>query len=290
LKLKPERNALCPCGSGKKYKKCCGLPCIGEQGIPARFRINRAVAYKGAIGSWREDFCRAYTVLKRARLQEMDNKLKEMVSVGETISCSRGCTHCCEQFVAASLQECESIVYYLYRHDEAMEHFIRAFSIWRDRILRIEPTFRKINELGEKIVSGQATEEELKLLKEEGRVYDRQKNPCPFLINASCSIYDVRPYICAGHLSTSPRDWCEASHPDNPRVRHITITVPLGNDMPYFIQPKSKHTFSPLPLLVHRILEEGYGALSTIKGLEPLRDEVLNDPEVLAALRDAGAI
>lgn len=20
---KPERNALCPCGSGKKYKKCC---------------------------------------------------------------------------------------------------------------------------------------------------------------------------------------------------------------------------------------------------------------------------
>jgi uncharacterized protein YecA (UPF0149 family) len=21
---KPERNAPCPCGSGKKYKKCCG--------------------------------------------------------------------------------------------------------------------------------------------------------------------------------------------------------------------------------------------------------------------------
>jgi len=64
----------------------------------------------------------------------------------------------------------------------------------------------------------------------------------------------------------------------------------LGNDMPYFIQPKSKHTFSPLPLLVHRILEEGYGALSSVKGLENLRNEVLNDPEVLAALRDAGAI
>lgn len=22
----PERNAPCPCGSGKKYKKCCGKP------------------------------------------------------------------------------------------------------------------------------------------------------------------------------------------------------------------------------------------------------------------------
>ncbi len=22
--IKPERNTLCPCGSGKKYKKCCG--------------------------------------------------------------------------------------------------------------------------------------------------------------------------------------------------------------------------------------------------------------------------
>ncbi len=23
---KPERNDPCPCGSGKKYKKCCGKP------------------------------------------------------------------------------------------------------------------------------------------------------------------------------------------------------------------------------------------------------------------------
>jgi hypothetical protein len=285
-----ERNTPCPCGSGKKYKKCCGLTGTRDRMIPDHFHINRAVAYKGAIGSRREAFCKAYTVLKRARLQEMENKLKEMVSAGETISCSRGCTHCCEQFVAASLQECECIVFYLYHHDEALEHFIQAFGVWRDRILRIEPTFRKINELGEKIVSGQAADEELKLLKEKGRVYDRQKNPCPFLINASCSIYEVRPYICAGHLSTSPQDWCEASHPDNPRARHITITVPLGNDMPYFVQPKSKHTFSPLPLLVYRILEEGYGALSSIKGLEPLKDEVLNDPQVRVALRNAGAL
>lgn len=25
LSLKPERNAPCPCGSGKKAKKCCGV-------------------------------------------------------------------------------------------------------------------------------------------------------------------------------------------------------------------------------------------------------------------------
>lgn len=24
----PRRNEPCPCGSGKKYKKCCGLPHI----------------------------------------------------------------------------------------------------------------------------------------------------------------------------------------------------------------------------------------------------------------------
>jgi hypothetical protein len=33
-----------------------------------------------------------------------------------------------------------------------------------------------------------------------------------------------------------------------------------------------------------------YGALSSIKGLELLKDEVLNDPQVRAALRDAGAL
>lgn len=25
ISLKPQRNMLCPCGSGKKAKKCCGV-------------------------------------------------------------------------------------------------------------------------------------------------------------------------------------------------------------------------------------------------------------------------
>ena len=37
--MKISRNALCPCGSGKKYKYCCiGQPLPGEEGSPAAQR------------------------------------------------------------------------------------------------------------------------------------------------------------------------------------------------------------------------------------------------------------
>ncbi len=36
---KPGRNDPCPCGSGKKYKKCCGAP--GREGLPDRRLMER---------------------------------------------------------------------------------------------------------------------------------------------------------------------------------------------------------------------------------------------------------
>lgn len=33
---KPERNQLCPCGSGKKHKKCCGSPSTPARGLRAK--------------------------------------------------------------------------------------------------------------------------------------------------------------------------------------------------------------------------------------------------------------
>lgn len=266
--MKPERNAPCPCGSGKKYKKCCGLA-VGQDRKPDYFAVNRAAAYQGVVGTQREAFCIDYTAFKTAKLLEIDSALQqEIASTGVTVSCSRGCAHCCTQFVVASLQECECITYYLYHHDKALEHFIRAFGDWRDRILKIESCFRKINDLGEKINLGQATDEDRRLFTEESRVYASHNNPCPFLVDGACSIYEVRPYICANYFSISPPEWCQPSHPNTRQAVHMKIGLQMGNDMPYFALPKGNRIVSPMPFMVYRILEEGYDALYSITGVE----------------------
>ncbi len=58
-KCKIGRNDRCPCGSGKKYKKCCGsvedVINIGKAADSIRF--NRQIAYIGAVGHKKEAFC-----------------------------------------------------------------------------------------------------------------------------------------------------------------------------------------------------------------------------------------
>ena len=206
---------------------------------------------------------------------EIESALQqEVASTGVKISCSRGCAYCCNQFVVASLQECEGITYYLYQHDKVLDHFIRAFGDWRGNILKIENSFRKINELGEKINLGQATDEDRRLFDEESRVYARQNNPCPFLVEGACSIYEVRPYICANYFSVSPPDWCQPSHPSARQAIHMKIGLKLGKYIPYFALPEGNRIVSSMPFLVYRILGGGYEALSSITGIESLRSSV----------------
>ena len=266
------RNDPCPCGSGKKYKRCCGLTAGQNRNKPDSFTTNRALAYSGAIGERREAFCKDYTAFKKVKIIEIESALKqETASAEKTISCSHGCAHCCRQFVVASLQECECITYHLYHHDSALEHFVRAFDGWRDRIIKVGGCFQKLNSLSETISLGLATDADRRLFIEESRVYAGRDIPCPFLVGGACSIYEVRPYICAGFVSVSPPEWCRALHPRNGEALHFKVAMPWDREMPYFALPGGESVLSSLPFLVYRILEEGYDALSSIIGSENLK-------------------
>ena len=48
------RNDTCPCGSGKKYKKCCGQ----DNGmLESQYETMKQIAYMSEIGRRREAFC-----------------------------------------------------------------------------------------------------------------------------------------------------------------------------------------------------------------------------------------
>ncbi|WP_075107898.1 YkgJ family cysteine cluster protein [Neptuniibacter marinus] len=45
---------------------------------------------------------------------------------------------------------------------------------------------------------------------------DFHGTPCPFLKNGSCSIYDVRPFVCRRHVTlTSTNTWCNPNISNN---------------------------------------------------------------------------
>lgn len=53
------------------------------------------------------------------------------------------------------------------------------------------------------------------------RTTSHHGEPCTFLINDSCSIYEVRPYVCRSHISLMDSAyWCQPS-------RSLNVKVPM---------------------------------------------------------------
>ena len=272
--------SLCPCGSGLAFKTCCGADAGDVIGR------SRRAAYAGEVGRAREAFCRDYTARKQSAIAGICEGLKrEAGSTGKLISCARGCTPCCRVYVVASLQECEAVVYYLYSHEEVLRRFLRAYAPWRRGIDSMRDTFFNISRLQQKRMSHRDSPEDDSAFNAELVKYSEHDLSCPFLFEGACSIYEVRPYVCASVVSVSPAEWCELKHPEHYEMSYIKTQLNLGKDMPYFVRPTSGLLFANMPQLVHDILSDGYGALSAIPGLEGLQPEVLSDPEVLDALR-----
>jgi hypothetical protein len=288
--LKPERNSPCPCGSGKKYKKCCGLVKTEAREGQDIFKLNQSVAYLGEVGRRREDFCINYTKEKQAGIEEIVNELRrDIATQGKAITCSRGCAYCCSVYVFATLQECECIVYYLYRHNDDLQHFLKSYTGWRQEISKIERSYRLIERIQEKAILGwQVTQDEQGRFDTALTAFTSRNISCPFLLpDQSCSIYEVRPFVCAGVVSTYSPELCSPANPRHDTSLLCKAEIKTENEMPYFVQPKSPVVFGCLPELVHGILERGYSLLSTVQGLEHLKGKVARDPEVQMALKQA---
>jgi len=284
----PERNAPCPCGSGKKYKRCCGQS-AAQACTQDLLVINRAIAYKGNLGRRRQAFCEAYAAAKRSGIAEIEMRLsKEVADQGKSITCHKGCGHCCDVWVFANLQECENIVHYLYEHENVLQYFLRQYPLWKEKIDRLGSAMPRLDKAQEKILFGTATEDDQRTFDEDLAAYAALHNSCPFLQDGACSIYEVRPYACAGVVSVSPPESCMRGHPNRDQNVLVKADFLPQNDMPYFIPTTAAINFGCMSALVQQILKYGYAFLSTIEGLEDMHRLATNDPEVRKELVQMG--
>lgn len=279
--VKVGRNDPCPCGSGKKYKKCCGASSSPVPVVQTNTRdyiaLNRAVAYAGKIGKMREDFCVHFIGIKKEIIKFIEKDLSDKVSArGETITCHKGCSYCCSQFIGVPLEEVEAIVYYLYNHETIFNSFIKSYPTWRVKVRENQAVFDKIFETFNALFSSGRTETNLQAYDEASKSYLNLNIPCPFLDNDTCSIYEVRPYACASVVAVTPGEWCS---PANDNICEVRMSNIVPKHVPYF-RETSRMVLLPMPLGVYEILVGGFLWLSDLPGLKGLDNEVMTDPEV----------
>lgn len=264
--MSADRNEPCPCGSGKKYKKCCGAVSIDD---PVTF--NRKNAYTGSLGLKREQFCLEYAIYKKDVMSRGEEIIREKIAAaGETITCKKGCGTCCILYVTATLQEAECIVHYLYGHEEILNHFLSAYQTWRKGLGIFYNKLPRLDGLVARHLADCLSPEESVRFSAETNGFAACRSSCPFLMDDACSIYPVRPFVCSSVIATTPVEKCRWDGTGRTEAKYYRYGFPIESDMPYFVKPRNPVVFGCMPELVHRILQEGYTFLSGIEGLESL--------------------
>jgi Fe-S-cluster containining protein len=236
------------------------------------FALNREIAYKGELG-------RRYIEKKQEIFEKLKQEHQELArSRSETISCGKGCSTCCCLLVNASLQEAEAICYHLYHNEELLRRFLEKYPGWRARVKEAGDPFRaKDKEIAPNREGQAAGGGKMGDLGE----YWRSRIPCPFLTDNACSIYPVRPIVCAGLIATSPAEWCDPQHPDHARKKPYQITNrALLEDRTFYGMELERPVWSFFPMMVHNILEWGPAGMPDIPGKERLVGRFMSDPEV----------
>jgi Fe-S-cluster containining protein len=268
--MSSERNDPCPCGSGKKFKKCHGAPPGGFFPKEDAVSRQRQMAYEGVRGHQREDFVKKYTVYKKQRIAEITEVQREAIRAhGKNISCGQGCSYCCHVYVSATLPECEAIVFYLYNHEDALRNFLKNYPQWQQAVRGIERAYKEIGRIRSRQLAKLDTASERADLTAVLNAYAAQFIPCPFLSEGSCGIYEVRPYVCAGLVATTPQEWCRFDYPEQVRAELLKAEIFLDEDRPYLDNPLAKTMLANLPALVNALLCRGWELLEKVPGLSP---------------------
>lgn len=170
---------------------------------------------------------------------------------GTPITCSKGCSYCCNQPVACSIPESIFIVTHLNENPDTLEHFLSRYQTWRGKF---DPY--KYSEIMNKqfhaMINGKSEGPELRLFAEFNCA------ECPFLKDNACSIYPVRPTVCRGMLSIDDPEKCrngEIALLAQGRKFHGLVTNKQGQIYSKLIKSlgTKAQLSAPLPLSVYEI-------------------------------------
>ena len=159
-------------------------------------------------------------------------------------------------------------------------NFLITFPSWLESVQKHENVFRRIEDARRKTFASELSEKSMQKLGKELQSYWRLQIPCPFLVNKTCSIYEVRPWACSSIYSVTPSEWCNPLNEHEPKIYWSLLPLDVLA-IPFYDKDSS---ITPpdcnLPDTVYRLLIGGFRFLSEISGLESLYQEILHDKEI----------
>ncbi|HNX58249.1 MAG TPA: SEC-C metal-binding domain-containing protein [Spirochaetota bacterium] len=217
-----HRNGLCPCGSGKKYKKCCGASPIVSSVAPVKTYVNDSHRWMDenvlhgrypdlhgflvlvdhdipADEIWDQlaYWSRRYLECSVDRSRHFHEIIDEMIErqmrldIDEGFApafCHKGCSRCCYQPVACTDDEARLISEFC---------LDRGIAIDYDRILRQSSHIIFDNDDN---FTGETTWDD-QPASDRGCVFLDEKD-------GSCTIWEVRPFVCRVHLAAETDTYC----------------------------------------------------------------------------------
>jgi Fe-S-cluster containining protein len=221
----------------------------------ARIKDVQRKSRQSDYGEWHKNYTRQYRQLLEDTYDEIRTEvLRYTDSIGENITCGKGCNYCCEHFVSVPVSHAVVITDYLYASENAMSAFLRGYARWQKAIEdspRAEAIFSQLQE--DTTVSAAVKTSSQELLS----AYHTLNISCPFLDGRRCAIYPVRPLCCAAYFSVSPPECCRSDSETPAALLEITPSQPKLRKLAELTDPRLSLHQEPLPSLVYKLLTRG---------------------------------
>jgi Fe-S-cluster containining protein len=235
--VKINRNDLCPCGSGKKYKKCCadnpvtvsknkyvneahewmdtvvlkgeypdlyGYLVLVDHNIPAGEIWNQ-------LRFWSEQYLDCGENRTQKFHQMIDEKIEQEQEIDKQNGyrpyfCHKGCSNCCYQPIACTDEEARLIYEYCNNNNITID------------FEKIERQMKYIElDTSDNFVGNTTWDEQ-----------QEEDQSCVFLDkkDQSCRIWTVRPFVCRVHIAEKTNQYCRSVNGvPNPVARGIHYPV-----------------------------------------------------------------
>lgn len=247
----------------RKYRLFC-LWAVMIKSRLQQIKKNETKEKRGSYGAWRKEFCKKYLkLLIRTRKNTLNTFLETLASRGEKITCRKGCTYCCFEHVNVSLAHGIVIVDYLYKRKELLKQFVNNYDKWRQKGYDISKSIDQTRIQASS--SDMSVDRAMESIGPLSARYVDMNIPCPFLVDNSCFIYEVRPFPCSGHYSVSPPDWCAPVSPQEPVLHQL---IPDEEDLSKILLlsgPQFILYELTLPIMIYKLLTEGASSIITKK-------------------------
>jgi len=175
------------------------------------------------------------------------------------ITCRKECTYCCFHYLAVPLAHGIVIVDYLYNRKELLKQFIHNYEKWRQKVYNISNSIDRNR--AQAFSSSMPINDIIAVTRPLSTRYLEMNIPCPFLVNNTCLIYDVRPLPCSGQHSVSPPAWCDPATAEKAVIYQL---VPDDEDLLKILQladPQLMLYEVTLPIMIYKLLTEGASSI-----------------------------